>query len=577
MSLTTKLLLRTPITRLNINSLAVCLKVIRLLRQTTMAGFMVLSLVTAAQMVYPMGLARPFTKLDSTYVGLQSSGTIKAGLQSSDTAEHTLTVGKASYRASSASVGIHSNLTASISQATGYSLRERLVPFSMFKSVQVKSIKNINEATLDQTVKKYVSQNTVLPTNPAVALTSSGFVVKPGAQGVSFDQARLKAMLINVSSGADELNYKGQTVKPAVDEQKLHAAVVAINTQSVRQLILNVAGKPYLASPDVLRSWTNITTDEKTGVISISYDAAAIKAWLAANVPGTLKAAIPTKTVVVDDAVVQTLPGQAGMTVDMDKTAGVVSQALAAKADKADAVIAISAIPVEVTRSFSATSHGLELVIANWSKANPGMTAGVTFREIGGQSRQASLNGDLQFLPASVYKLFTTLFLATGITQGQINPATEILPGKTIASCMESMIVVSANDCPLAVASTYGWPAIDAAAKSRGFSATSLTGQLATTTNDVANFLSALDSGSLLSAPDSSALLDRMQRQIYRSAIPAGSPGCTVADKVGFVDTYWHDAAIVTCPHAKYVLVVFTKHGSPQAIRDLAGQISSLL
>jgi len=135
------------------------------------------------------------------------------------------------------------------------------------------------------------------------------------------------------------------------------------------------------------------------------------------------------------------------------------------------------------------------------------MTAGVVFKEIGGQGKQASLNADHQFYPASLYKLFTTLYLATEIAQGHIDPNSQILPGKTIANCMELMIVVSDNNCPKAVAQTYGWSAIDSTAKSRGFAATSLNGVLSTTPNDVANFLTALDNGSLLSPADSSTLL----------------------------------------------------------------------
>jgi hypothetical protein len=91
------------------------------------------------------------------------------------------------------------------------------------------------------------------------------------------------------------------------------------------------------------------------------------------------------------------------------------------------------------------------------------------------------------------------------------------------------------------------------------------------------SYLSKLNAGSLMNATDTASLLDKMQRQVYRSAIPAGSVGSTVQDKVGFYGAYWHDAAIVHTAKATYILVVFTNGPGAGAIKDLAAQIQQTI
>lgn len=573
MTRTSQLLVRTPLTRVTLNKLAVYLKWFRVARLV----FFGLAAIVFVQLLYPREVTRPFARMDSTKLGLKTASSIKKQLTAADNLPRKVKVGQKAYQLSLASAGIRSDAAATASQAVDYSLKERLVPFSVFKKTAAEQIRGVDTAKLDQVVDQLVNQNAKAANNPSVVLAPSGFVVKPGNEGVAFDKAKLKAELINLDTKKQSLEYSGEVVKLTVDEHKLQTAVAAANQQAGRQLTLNIQGKTYLVDASTIRNWTKINIDQNSGAISTTYDLSAIKAWLSANTQAVIKPAVATQTLVIDDAVAQNQPGQAGIVVDQTKTAAAINQALTAKTDKAEGAVAATPVPVQVTRKYSPTSRGLQLIINKWSKAHPGMSAGVVFKEVGGQGRQAALNADRRFFPASIYKLFTTLFLVTQIGQGQIDPNSQILPGKTIAGCMYAMIVVSDNACPSAVGSTYGWSNIGALARARGFGATTLSGTLATTASDVANYLTGLVNGSLMPANDSAVLLDRMQRQVYRSAIPAGSPGCTVADKVGFVDNYWHDAAVVSCPKVKYVLVVFTQNGSPKAIKDLALQVNNLI
>lgn len=577
MTRTTRLLLHTPISRVNLVFLASLLSFLKFARVVvSVVGVFIVGSVLI-QLIYPTSIARPYAKLDGKSISFNTKGAIQSKFTNYDNTKRVIQIGKTTYSTSLSSIGIKSDVANSTAKAVDYPLFERLKPFSFFKSTNIESSKKVDNKKLTQTIQKYASQNAVTPTNPKIEKVASDLKIIPGSSGVSFDQAKLKAMLVSIPTETTKIEYSGETQLPIVSEQKLKAAIESINSQSSKEFKLVLEGKSYKASPEQIRSWSNVNVDEKSGNVTTSFDTPAIKKWLLATAPITIKPASASRNVVVDDVVVQRIPGQSGVIVDADKTAINIYQALKTNSNQANAVLATVAAPVQQSKSFSATSQGISLLIANWAKSHPGMTAGVTFIEIGGQSRQAVYNGDRKFYPASIYKLFTTLYLNAEIAAGRIDPNAIILPGKSINTCMDLMIVVSDNNCPQAVAQVYGWGSFETAARNNGFNSTFINSSFLTTTNDVAKYLIALNNGSLMNAADSSTLISRMQRQIYRSAIPAGSPGCTVADKVGFYGSYWHDAAVVTCPNAKYVLVVFTQNGSSKAIKDLASQISGLL
>lgn len=577
MTKTTQLLLHTPITRVNLVRLSSLLSFLKFVRVTiTVVAVFILGSVVL-QLIYPTTIARPYAKLDGKSISFNTKGAIQSKFTNYDNTKRVIKIGKTTYSTSLSSIGIKSDVANSTAKSVDYPLFERLKPFSVFSKTNIKSVKKVDDKILAQAVQKYATQNTIAPINPKIEKVASDINILPGSNGVIFDQAKLKELLINTPADTTKIKYSGESLAPIVSEQKLQAAVEIINTQSKKEFKLVLEGKSYTATPEQIRSWSNISIDEKSGNVTPTYDTALIKKWLLATTPVTIKPTSASRNVVVDDVVVQRIPGQSGTIVDTDKTAINIYQALKTNSNQANAVLATVAAPVQQSKSFSATSQGISLLIANWAKSHPGMTAGVTFIEIGGQSRQAVYNGDRKFYPASIYKLFTTLYLSAEIAAGRIDPNAILLPGKSINTCMDLMIVVSDNNCPQAVAQVYGWGSFEAAARNNGFNSTFINSSFLTTTNDVAKYLIALNNGSLMNAADSSTLINRMQRQIYRSAIPAGSPGCTVADKVGFYGSYWHDAAIVTCPNSKYVLVVFTQNGSPGAIKDLAAQISNLI
>jgi beta-lactamase class A len=187
--------------------------------------------------------------------------------------------------------------------------------------------------------------------------------------------------------------------------------------------------------------------------------------------------------------------------------------------------------------------------------AHPGY--GISMIKIDGPS--VNVNGTKQFESASTYKLYVAYSVLKAIENGQMSWSDNVA-GRTAEKCLEDMIVVSDNDCPVAFKTKLGgWSVIENQAHAIGISSrTSLTGPtLLTTANDLSFFLYRLQKGALLNSSDTDRLLGLMKRQKYRDGIPAGT-GLPVADKVGFVDDVIHDAGIVYSPKGTYVLVIMT-------------------
>ncbi len=162
------------------------------------------------------------------------------------------------------------------------------------------------------------------------------------------------------------------------------------------------------------------------------------------------------------------------------------------------------------------------------------------------------------------------------MTNGQLDLGSPI-NGNTIGGCIEIMIVRSDNACAIALGNLVGWSANDAYLRGKGFGSTSFaSGGHVTTASDTAKFLTMLSSGSLISGEYKNQLIGYMNRNIYRSGIPAGSSG-SVANKVGFLGGLNHDAGIVNHSSGSYVLVVMSNGSSFSNIADLSRKISNLL
>ncbi|MDB5164258.1 MAG: hypothetical protein JWS12_876 [Candidatus Saccharibacteria bacterium] len=219
----------------------------------------------------------------------------------------------------------------------------------------------------------------------------------------------------------------------------------------------------------------------------------------------------------------------------------------------------------------------LQSIVSAWQASHKGEYS-IVMRSLDGRTN-AAYAGNTQFVSASIYKLYVAYAVYTKMAAGEMQPGTVTSTGSNVDYCLNAMIVVSDNDCAHALLNMVGPNTAEAMVHQHGFTNTFLASQTSfiTTARDTAQLLTELESGTLIRADYRQSLLGHMSQQIYRSGIPAGSKGIRVADKVGYIDSYNHDAGIVYHPSGKYVLVILSSGSSYANIADLTRQINAYM
>ena len=574
-----KIILYGPARYLSVASLARLFRIIAWILYGLRLTAALAVLIIILQLCYPRQIARPFSRLDGTAVSLWSRGRLVHLAVANGRKPYTFAVAGHNYQELPASIGVASDSSGTAAGVLHYSLSWRLVPLSLVFHGDSMSRKRINSSGIHKGLQEFAEARAQDPTNASVIKAAGVYTgITPDKLGYVVDTGRLQAAIVKAPFAAT-IKVPQRAVQPAITQQKVQAVLADWRVQTDKSLSLHGSSQAITIPVDTLRSWAIISTNQRQDEIFITYDQPAIKAWLNTYAASVTVAPKPAVQSVQDDVVTSTTNGSNGATLNFDSSAASIIAAFKAPDRSANMQITPLAFTTQQVRSYSATSHGLQTLINDWGTAHKGTSVAVSFQEIGGQSRSAALNDNQQFYTASIYKLFVVADAYHLIEANQLSPNTLVLgAGKSVDACLEATIVVSDNTCPQALGDQLGWINVDAYAKQQGFGATSLVDHdWSTNTHDVGSYLNKLYTGSLINAGDTTVLLNKMQRQIYRSAIPAGSVGSTVSDKVGFYGNYWHDAAIVQSQKATYVLVVFTSGTGPSPIKDLAAQIQQTL
>jgi beta-lactamase class A len=218
----------------------------------------------------------------------------------------------------------------------------------------------------------------------------------------------------------------------------------------------------------------------------------------------------------------------------------------------------------------------LQPILDSWATTHKGQNWAVVAKSITGPTFDAKINPDRSFESASIYKLFLTLPLFTQIPVEQQANINVVVPSgqKSIATCVDLMLRISNNECGQSIGYYLNWKKADATLKEAGFTHTEFnkSDNLKTTAGDTAAFLDALND-SMFNRKARETIMKSLYQQRYRDGIPAGCPGCVVANKTGQIDNVMHDAAIVQYKGGTYILVIFSENGTFKQISQLTGQI----
>jgi beta-lactamase class A len=539
-----------------------------------LAALALVSVLT--QLFYPAGRLLPFVKIQNQGVGGKTVTDATKQLDKAYVeARVMLKTADKMFTKSLDEIGIEPKNWDTARTAAHYPVALRFVPFSSIfimihrdTPMQVK----VDDQRLHYFAQQVEKEGFVQAVNASVKVEGSKVAIIPSKPSKAYP-ANTVARALEATRYAPKttVRIKPQT-KPAErtdDEVKslLADAQRAVDTP----LTLKLDKEDIPVDETTVGSWLDFLEDAATKKLQLGLKADVVKKYLESIQSKIYKAPGETKVQIIDGREVGRTTGQPGRGIDADKTVILLHDALT-KGQKTTVTVPIVDLPPKLAyvRTYSNGDAGLTALLGDLARSR---NIGISVMELGGRS--GNVNGDKKFVAASTYKLFVAYAVFKEIEAGRMSWGDPI-NGSTVERCFDAMIVKSDNLCALALGDRIGWQNIENQMGGLGLNNTELSPALYTTAKDLSLFLYRLENGTLVSAADKTRLVDAMKRQIYRAGIPAGT-GLTVADKVGFIDSYIHDAGIVYGARGPYVLVIMTSGSSWSAIADAARQINNFL
>ena len=207
----------------------------------------------------------------------------------------------------------------------------------------------------------------------------------------------------------------------------------------------------------------------------------------------------------------------------------------------------------------------------------PAATWSIAVYDLGAHQWIYRTNANDQMSSASLYKLYAAYGLSKKLPFSKWS--TTMVGGQDLQTCVDQMIRQSDNTCGEIIGAYVGWKKIDVAIRSAGFTGTALnqgTGPV-TTAEDTTRFMSDLYDGKLFDAETTEFIKTSLQKQLYRSAIPAGCSGCTTYNKTGNEKGVAHDSAIVVDGSRTYAVTIMSEGGNYAKIASVERAIQAAM
>jgi beta-lactamase class A len=542
-----------------------------------------------AQLVYPASRLLPFTTVDSIAVGGKNKSDV---VKQVDTAysESTINVyfsnATKPYRSSpSKDIGLNTSNNDRI-QAMNYPWYLRIVPSSLLwahfivKPTDNPTFNHDNAVLTNYIATQFGQDCSIVPQDATLSVNGVTLQVVPSSPGGTCNTNDLTTKLQSAKptiGSPTRIAISGKELPASVSDSAAQQLADHITSVLKNGVGISVGGDKVTVPATELFSWLDVTTTG--GKLDYSFNVDRASTYLDANVAPKMAVKPGVTTVTTSDfAEISRVTGPSGQTLDEKATLDTLKTFVAGNTSKVIAITQLVAPTIDYTRSYSATDTGLSALIQNYASSHVG-TYGVSIAELSGARRHATYQADTQFTTASTYKLFVAYSTLLRIESGSWQWSDQIQGGYSLSQCFDRMIRLSDNDCASALLIKIGFQEITNEAHAAGANNTSFLGNdgIKSTAADEALLLSELQSGQILAQQSNRDVwINALKSNVYRQGIPAGIPSAIVADKVGFLDTLLHDAAIVYSPSGTYVLVIMTDNASWTNIAELASQIETL-
>jgi beta-lactamase class A len=554
-------------------------RALRMALRTTIEGA-ALSIVAivVVQLAYPHSTALPQTTIGGKNYGYQSAQQIALDIAALHNQKMHITSGAKTLEFTPKELGITFTGAEDAERAIVYDWRERLVPFSLLlERREIPSYGFTVDDTKARMLAVSLKQYDKAPVDATVHLEGTQAVIVKQQDGYTYDVEHVVAAIKNLKITSEmKVALQPQVTQPHITTSMAIEVGTALRQRLQKPITVQAADQSITADPALLASWTVLTPDVQNKKLHIGYDKQKIQQWLAPFAEQVYQPGTPRTVTMLDGVVTGGANAADGRALDVATTA----DALIAAASANDSAVRAAILPVtqsaRTVRNYTRSSQGLQAFLDHWDQANSG-TWGIVLKDLDG-TISAGINPNRQFTAASVYKIYVAYVVYTKIDNGEFVMEQGTNNGNTISGCLDIMIVRSDNSCAHALGDMIGWEANNGMLHAKGFGSTSLAyGGQVTTAQDATNYLMQLQNGSLLSSGNSDALLYKMGHNIYRYAIPAGSPGIHSANKLGALGAFSNDVAIVYHPKGAYVLSVFSQGSNHSRIRELAREVSAIM
>lgn len=483
-----------------------------------------------------------------------------------------------------AELGATLNIDAMLVATPGYPVWARLIPFSVLwhHSLADEYALSFQDQLLNDKAEQLADALTRDFVNAGIEINNSEVTISQATSGWTVDP---QAVVDAIQTTAYAINMAEYTIPITGAEQPAEittAAAQAAQSQArdflSNTFIVHIPDHEDVTVPvEVLAGWIAFTKNDD-GSLRVTANTETVLAY--AEELDTKVGVKPGTTTVQyrDGQEVSRQDGTSGVGIDQDAFLTSVTEQIE-HPTKESGQIHVTMITLQpiVKRhdTFSHTQAGLQAYISSQTADG---SIKISVQQIGGAGWSASGGANDSFVSASTYKPYVMLRMFDDIDSGALSWSSTI-DGMTMSQCLEKTIVVSANECAMALSKKYGGANLTNYLHRKGFSrGTGFTFSDAThtTAGDLTKYMVQLERGTLMSNDNRAKLLDAMRRQVYRQGIPAGT-SAPVADKVGFLWDYLNDTAIVYHPQGTYVITVLTKGHSWAKIAEITRQVEAIL
>jgi beta-lactamase class A len=548
------------------------------LRTTLEGAALSVVAMVVVQLTYPQSRALPQTIIGGKNYGYQSAQQIAMDIAALHNQKMHVTSGAKTLELTPKELGITFTGAEDAKKAVAYGWHERLVPFSLL--LERREIPSYGFAVDDTKARELAAslkQYDKAPVDATVYLEGTQPVIVKQQDGYTYDTERVVVAIKNLKvTNGMKVELQPQVTQPHITTPMAIEAGTTLRQRLQKPITVQAAGQSITADPALLASWMVLTPDVQNKKLHIGYDKQKIQQWLAPFAQRVYQPGTPRTVTMLDGVVTGGANAADGRALDAAATADALIAAASANGSVVDATLLPVTQSARTVRNYTRSSQGLQAFLNYWDQANSG-TWGIVLKDMNG-TISAGINPNRQFTAASVYKVYIAYVVYTKVDNGEFAMEQGTGNGNTVSGCLDMMIVRSDNGCAYALGDMIGWESNDGMLHAKGFGSTSLAyGGRVTTAQDAAEYLIQLQQGSLLSSGNRDAMLYKMGHNIYRYAIPAGSPGIHSANKLGALGAYSNDIAIVYHPKGTYVLSVFSQGSNHSRIRELAREVSAIM